>query len=311
MYFSQWKCLNFDSLKFVPKGSVNNSPAQVQIMAWRHPGDKPLSEPQWWLIYQRIYVSLSLNELQCFGPLNLSNPSNCVVFVLLSFAFKGNSKWPLVMLYVIKKEDLLSIIPGNSLLPDSTKPQSEEMFSAMSNHSHLQSFAGPPPQVRSPNSHSRWGHGKWLEFNYASNIYLWMFVQVNTKVFRLLINQCQLSSIIILHPYSVIDRCLSQCFSYCLVLSCVHALCLVLLVLVLFIGLHVFTACSLHVLDICTRGHKDFIFNIFHTWCPVGQFRGKCSKYESLMCVWKSLILNQNQVSKGAMSLANIYQAGE
>ena len=33
------------SLKFVPKGSINNIPALVQIMAWRRWGDKPLSEP--------------------------------------------------------------------------------------------------------------------------------------------------------------------------------------------------------------------------------------------------------------------------
>ena len=33
------------SLKFVPKGRTNNIPALVQIMAWRRPGDKPLSEP--------------------------------------------------------------------------------------------------------------------------------------------------------------------------------------------------------------------------------------------------------------------------
>ena len=33
------------SLKFVPKGSINNIPALVQIMAWRCPGDMPLSEP--------------------------------------------------------------------------------------------------------------------------------------------------------------------------------------------------------------------------------------------------------------------------
>ena len=32
------------SLKFVSKGPVNNIPALVQIMAWRRPGDKPLSE---------------------------------------------------------------------------------------------------------------------------------------------------------------------------------------------------------------------------------------------------------------------------
>ena len=33
------------SLKFVPKGLINNIPALVQIMAWRRAGDKPLSEP--------------------------------------------------------------------------------------------------------------------------------------------------------------------------------------------------------------------------------------------------------------------------
>ena len=33
------------SLKFVPKGSINNNPALFQIMAWRRPGNKPLSEP--------------------------------------------------------------------------------------------------------------------------------------------------------------------------------------------------------------------------------------------------------------------------
>ena len=33
------------SLKFVPRGPINNIPAMVQIMAWRRPGDKPLSEP--------------------------------------------------------------------------------------------------------------------------------------------------------------------------------------------------------------------------------------------------------------------------
>ena len=33
------------SLKFVPKVPINNTPALVQIMAWRRPGDKPLSEP--------------------------------------------------------------------------------------------------------------------------------------------------------------------------------------------------------------------------------------------------------------------------
>ena len=49
------------SLKFIPKGPINNIPALVQIMAWRQPGDKPLSEPN--PIYRRIYVALGGDEL--------------------------------------------------------------------------------------------------------------------------------------------------------------------------------------------------------------------------------------------------------
>ena len=33
------------SMKILPKGPINNIPTMVQIMAWRRPGDKPLSEP--------------------------------------------------------------------------------------------------------------------------------------------------------------------------------------------------------------------------------------------------------------------------
>ena len=39
------------SLKFVPKGPINNIPALVQITAWHRS------------VYRRIYVSLGLNEL--------------------------------------------------------------------------------------------------------------------------------------------------------------------------------------------------------------------------------------------------------
>ena len=31
-------------MKFVAKDPINNVPALLQIMAWRRPGDKPLSE---------------------------------------------------------------------------------------------------------------------------------------------------------------------------------------------------------------------------------------------------------------------------
>ena len=50
------------SLKFIPKGPINNIPALVQIMAWRRTGDKPLSEPmmtQFDDAYMRHSVSMS------------------------------------------------------------------------------------------------------------------------------------------------------------------------------------------------------------------------------------------------------------
>ena len=42
------------SLTFVPKGPINNIPALVQIMAWRQPGDKPLSEPMMFSLLTHI-----------------------------------------------------------------------------------------------------------------------------------------------------------------------------------------------------------------------------------------------------------------
>ena len=39
-----WISINI-SLKFVPRCPINNIPTLVHVMAWRRPGDKPLSEP--------------------------------------------------------------------------------------------------------------------------------------------------------------------------------------------------------------------------------------------------------------------------
>ena len=50
------------SLKFVPKGPINNIPSLVLIMVSCRPGAKPLSEPMM-VVYRRIYASLGLNEL--------------------------------------------------------------------------------------------------------------------------------------------------------------------------------------------------------------------------------------------------------
>ena len=60
------KCIFFDenvwipikiSLKFVPKGPIDNIPALVQIMAWRRPGDKQLSEPMMVVLPTHICVT--------------------------------------------------------------------------------------------------------------------------------------------------------------------------------------------------------------------------------------------------------------
>ena len=61
------------SLKFVTKGPINNIPSLVQIMAWRRPGDKPLSEPMMVSIPTHIcvtrpqWVNVYLTNLQYFA----------------------------------------------------------------------------------------------------------------------------------------------------------------------------------------------------------------------------------------------------
>ena len=45
------------SLKFVSRGPINNIAALVRIMAWRRPGDKPLSEPMMIILLTHICVT--------------------------------------------------------------------------------------------------------------------------------------------------------------------------------------------------------------------------------------------------------------
>ena len=44
-------------LRFVPRCPINNIPALVQIMAWRRPGDKPLSEPM--LVFVPMHICVT------------------------------------------------------------------------------------------------------------------------------------------------------------------------------------------------------------------------------------------------------------
>ena len=58
--FEFW--LNFHWRLFL-RNPINNIPALVQKMAWRRPGDKPLSEPMMASLPTHIYAYLGLNEL--------------------------------------------------------------------------------------------------------------------------------------------------------------------------------------------------------------------------------------------------------
>ena len=62
------------SLKFVPKGPINNIPALVRIMAWHQSGDKPLSEP--------MVVSL-LTHICVTRPEWVNRYQKCIVLCLI------------------------------------------------------------------------------------------------------------------------------------------------------------------------------------------------------------------------------------
>ena len=57
------------SLNFVPKGLINNTPTLVQIMAWRRPGDKPLSEP----MMVNLLTHICVTRPQWVNDIPLSN----------------------------------------------------------------------------------------------------------------------------------------------------------------------------------------------------------------------------------------------
>ena len=74
-----WIWIEF-SLKFVPKGSINNIPALVQVMAWHRPGDKPLSEPMMVSLLMHICVTWP----QCVNCLYVSISRSRMIFGLWS-----------------------------------------------------------------------------------------------------------------------------------------------------------------------------------------------------------------------------------
>ena len=61
-----WISIKF-SPYFVSKGPIHNMPALVQTMAWRRPGDKPLSEAMVASLLTHIYVA----QLQRVKPVSM------------------------------------------------------------------------------------------------------------------------------------------------------------------------------------------------------------------------------------------------
>ena len=76
------------SMKFVRHGPINNIPALVQIMAWRHPADKPIWTNDG-LVYRCIYTPLVLNELKTIACLLLLN---CMKYTSLPIFLLNNSQ---------------------------------------------------------------------------------------------------------------------------------------------------------------------------------------------------------------------------
>ena len=64
------------SLKFVPKGQINNIPALVKIMAWRRPGDKPLSE----LMMVSLLTHICVTRSQWVKVVTVSQEDEGVVY---------------------------------------------------------------------------------------------------------------------------------------------------------------------------------------------------------------------------------------
>ena len=65
------------SLKFVPKGPINNLPALVQIMAWCQPEDEPLSEPMMAHLLMHMFITQPQCVVTSSQTNELNHPAQC------------------------------------------------------------------------------------------------------------------------------------------------------------------------------------------------------------------------------------------
>ena len=85
------------SLKFVPKGPINNIQALVQIMAWRRPGDKQLSEPVMVTLPTHICVTLpewvNKKRKDKKYDVHLLNVDYILIFIVFSYFMQYKCIW--------------------------------------------------------------------------------------------------------------------------------------------------------------------------------------------------------------------------
>ena len=73
------------SLKIVPRGPINNIPALVQIMAWRRPGDKPLSGPM--MVRLPTHISVTRPQWVNIAGATILTPCHVVKSLKLVWRF--------------------------------------------------------------------------------------------------------------------------------------------------------------------------------------------------------------------------------
>ena len=112
------------SLKFVSKGLINNIPALVQIMAWRRPGDKPLSEPM--LVSLLMHICMSYRIRVCISNNNHFNHFKLILVIDVWGISSGiEYNWTNIGSY-------------NSFVPSNNKPLTESMLTQI--YYHMASF---------------------------------------------------------------------------------------------------------------------------------------------------------------------------
>ena len=90
------------SLKFVPEGPINNIPALFQIMAWRRPGDRPLSKPMVVCLLTHICVTRPQwdNSLwpsnTIWGHRSISTLTQVMAYCLMAASYCQNQCWLLI-----------------------------------------------------------------------------------------------------------------------------------------------------------------------------------------------------------------------